>query len=95
MEKNYNIELLEKEVKYTENDKKKGSYHYSIPKWNLSCENLKKVHNKLLKENKDKFEQKNIDTTIYSEHWYRCPNQSKGSNQDGIHKIITGKWKIS
>ena len=93
MKENYNLELLEKEVKYTENDKKKGSFHYSIPKWNLSCENLKKIHNKLLKENKDKFEQKNIDTTIYSEHWFRCPNQSKGTNKDGIHKIMSGKMK--
>ena len=100
MKKHYNLELNEDEIYYTENDSKLGSYHYSITKWNLSCENLKEIHNKLLKENKDEFVLKTekkiiscIDTTIYSEHWWRAPNQSKGSNQSGKHFIKKGTMK--
>ena len=40
---------------------------------------------------------KYIDTTIYSEHWFRCPNQSKGSiklnESQNKHVIINGKIK--
>ena len=97
MNNTYKLELSIEDVKYTKNNKKNGSYHYSIPKWNLSCENLKELHNKLIKENKEEFTSKidnkmtsSIDTTIYSEHWYRCPNQSKGSDDNGIHVIKKG-----
>ena len=94
---NYELELNEEDISYTENDKKIGSYHYSITKWNLSCENLKEIHNKLLKEYKNEFVHKNekkivscIDTTIYSEHWFRCPFQSKGTTDLGKHLIKKG-----
>jgi hypothetical protein len=73
----YNLELNEDDISYTQNDLKSGSYHYSITKWNLSCENLKEIHNHLLKENKNEFIIKTdkkfiscIDTTIYSKHWF-------------------------
>jgi phage/plasmid-associated DNA primase len=97
----YNLELCEDEVYYTKNTLKLGSYHYSIPKWNLSCENLKELHKKFLNENKEEFLITNekkitscIDTTIYSEHWYRAPNQSKGSIEDtGKHIIKKGIMK--
>ena len=34
-----------------------------------------------------------IDTSIYSNHWFRCPMQSKGTTKVGIHQIIKGKMK--
>jgi hypothetical protein len=91
---NYSLELSYDDILYTENNYKKGSYHYSIPKWNLSCENLKKIHSHLLTKYNNEFVINNkycIDTTIYSEHFYRCPHQSKGkSNDKGIHIIKKG-----
>ena len=34
---------------------------------------------------------KAVDTTIYSEHWFRCPNQFKGSgDMNDVHEIIVG-----
>ena len=66
---------------YTESTIKSGSYHYSIPKWNLSTEKLKEIHSNLLEIYNDEFidnKKKLVDTSIYSEHWFRCPNQSKG-----------------
>jgi phage/plasmid-associated DNA primase len=97
---NYNLELKKEDIKYTENNIKKNSYHYSIPMWNISCENLKEIHSKLLKDNKNEFVYKkdkktisSIDTTIYSEHWFRCPYQTKGSNTEGIHIIKVGEMK--
>jgi len=100
MKNTYLLELNETEIYYTENDKKKGSYHYSIPKWSLSCENLKEIHTTLLKTHEEEFTYNTInkrisciDTTIYSEHWFRCPNQSKGNKNEGKHIIKTGIMK--
>jgi phage/plasmid-associated DNA primase len=95
----YNLEFdKENDFKYTKNDGKAGSYHYSIPKWNLSTEKLKEIHSEFLKTYPNEFIVKNnkketycVDTTIYSEHWFRCPNQTKGnSNNNSSHKIIFG-----
>ena len=47
--------------------------------------------------NNEKKVKKSIDTTIYSEHWFRCPNQSKGNIIDIInnnqHIIFFGEIK--
>ncbi len=96
---NYHLTFTDDEFKFTKNNAKDGSYHYSIPKWNLSTEKLKEIHSNFLKLFKDDFclKIKNkmttcVDTTIYSEHWFRCPNQSKGSGTDkNQHIIVKGK----
>ena len=95
MESHYQLNFTPDEFKYTQNDKKTGSYHFSIPKWNLMTEKLREIFTNFKKYIKDKntgINTKSIDTTVYSEHWFRCPNQSKGTNEsgDGIHVIITG-----
>ena len=97
----YNITFdKEHDFKYTKNDGKQGSYHYSIPKWNLCTEKLKEIHTEFLKAYTNQFTVKMnkkettcIDTTIYSEHWFRCPNQSKGDGKRGTHKIIYGNME--
>jgi hypothetical protein len=100
----YSIIIEDIDFKYTINNKKEGSFHYSIPKLNASVEKLKEIHNNLLKIYKDIFVyqgknkiEKCIDTTIYSEHWYRCPNQSKGNifniSKNNKHEIIFGDMK--
>jgi phage/plasmid-associated DNA primase len=98
----YNLEFnIETDFKYTKNNGKQGSYHYSISKWNLSTEKLKEIHQEFLKNYKDEFvihsPSKDItcvDTTIYSEHWFRCPNQVKGDGKtDSVHEIIVGNME--
>jgi hypothetical protein len=100
----YNIIVDDIDIKYSKNNKKEGSFHYSIPKYNASLIKLKEIHNNLLNEYKTDFIikgekkiEKCIDTTIYSEHWYRCPNQSKGNIHDitknNKHEIIFGDMK--
>lgn len=88
----YNLSVHTKDIMYTENNIKKGSYHYSIPKWNLSLSKLKEIHSNLLNINKGEFAKTNgekvVDTTIYSDHWFRCPNQSKGGDFSGAKHII-------
>jgi phage/plasmid-associated DNA primase len=88
----YNLKFEKNEIYYTTNNEKFGSYHYSIPKWNLTTEKLKDIHQnfkkKFLRE-----KQSIIDTSIYSDHWFRCPNQSKGNNTKGIHVISCGNMK--
>jgi len=87
---NYKLSFDKSEFKYTENKNKKGSYHYSIPKWNALTETLKDMHKKF-KKTFIKEEQKIIDTSIYSEHWFRCPLQSKGDGTKGLHIPINGE----
>jgi phage/plasmid-associated DNA primase len=98
----YNLEFIDDEFMYTQNNENKNSYHYSIPKWNLSTEKLKEIHKNLInvykKEltiKKNKTIKNNVDTTIYSEHWFRCPNQKKGLNINDTskHIIIKGEMK--
>jgi len=94
----YNIKFDSGDFKYTQNNKNLNSYHYSIPKLNATTEKLKEIHTNFYKVNKEEFTintkpiKKIIDTTIYSEHWFRCPNQSKG-NINNQHIIINGKMK--
>ena len=97
----YNLIFENYEFKYTMNDSKKGSYHYSIPKWNASTEKLREIHTNFLKQYKERLVYNDnektyncIDTTIYSEHWFRCPNQSKGNDpKGGKHIIIEGSME--
>jgi len=74
----YDIEFDKDEFKYTKNNNYKypneNSYHYTIPKINASTEKLKEIHT-----NFNKIHKKTLDTSIYSEHWYRCHNQKKGN----------------
>jgi hypothetical protein len=88
---NYNIEFEKEEFKYTLNNKNNNSFHYSIPKWNVTTEKLKEIHENMKKQHPEL--SKNIDTSIYSEHWYRAPNQRKGTsiNDDTKHIIQFGK----
>jgi hypothetical protein len=99
----YGLLFEKKDFLYTVNDEKIGSYHYSITKWHCSIIKIKEIHTKFWEEKRnDKFYcykdddsklVKVIDTTIYSDKWFRCPNQSKGNNKKGIHKIKKGKMK--
>jgi len=45
----YNLQLESTDFKYTKNNIKEGSYHYSIPKWNLTTEKLKEIHCEFIK----------------------------------------------
>lgn len=96
--KYYDIIISDNDIYYTQNNKKVNSYHYSIPKYNASTEKLKEIHENLIKIHKEEFIfkgdkkiEKIVDTTIYSEHWFRCPNQSKGSGNKNCHVIKKGE----
>ena len=89
----YNLEFTVEDFKYTRNDKKPNSYHFSITKWNAITEKLKEIFGNFQKfmKAKDVNYGKAVDTTIYSEHWFRCPNQYKGSgDMNDVHEIIVG-----
>ena len=101
---NYTIKIENIDIKYTINNKKNYSFHYSVPKLFGTLEKIKEIHSNLLKIYKDIFifqgekkVEKCVDTTIYSEHWYRCPNQSKGNipdiSKNNKHLIISGEMK--
>ena len=97
----YNLHFEVNDFKYTKNNSKEGSYHYSILKWNLTTEKLKEIHIEFIKEYKNDLSNDIdgrvaicVDTSIYSEHWFRCPNQYKGNSNDvSKHIIINGNMK--
>lgn len=97
----YDLQISNDDVMYTENEGKKGSYHYVIPLLNAKIPKLKEIHKNFSNAHKDEFtymgqnnKTKNvIDTTIYSVHWFRCPNQSKEGKVDTRHKIKKGTMK--
>jgi hypothetical protein len=93
LETKYDLTFTEKEFKYTQNNENKNSYHYSIPKWNLKTEKLKEIHSNFIKNHKDdllksKTNDSCVDTKIYSEHWFRCPNQKKGKSSSDTSKHV-------
>lgn len=91
LKENYNILFEIDDFKYTKNNNyehvNENSYHYTIPIINASTEKLKEIH-----LNFNKVYKKTTDTSIYSEHWYRCPNQKKCNslNDTTKHIIVKG-----
>jgi hypothetical protein len=84
------LKLVEKDIKYTTNDKKFnkcGSYHITIPKYYSELENLKLVAEEIKKKyNYD------IDLSVYSsKRWFRLPNQT-GTTYNKETKITTPKY---
>lgn len=98
MNKFYNVQIKKEDIKYTCNKSKKGSYHYSIPTYYCSCEKLREIHENFIKNHqKDEYiytisngQKHCIDTSIYADHWFRLPMQSKKSDKNTIHRIIYG-----
>lgn len=80
----YNLQIKDEEIFYTQNTSKRGSFHYVIPSLYGSCTKLNEMHKELKKK------VSHVDTSVYSEHWFRMPNQSKEGKVNTIHKIITG-----
>ena len=69
----YNLEFdKENDFKYTKNNGKSGSYHYSIPKWNLSTEALKEIHTEFLKTYPSEFTIKSNKKESYCVDTTRC-----------------------
>jgi len=97
MKLKYDVEIKKDDIKYTQNNQNINSYHYSIPNYYCSSEKLHEI----IKNFKEKYikdykiEKKCIDTSIYSEHWFRCPNQSKGKQLviNNQHIIKKGDMK--
>jgi len=94
----YDIKIILEDISYTINKSKIGSYHYSIPKYYASTKKLKEIHENFFNMHKDIFNyydennklQKVIDTTIYSDKWFRYPNQTKEQIENTQHIIEKG-----
>lgn len=90
---NLGIELSKEDFYYTENkgyNKGGKSYHYSIPKYYGKIKNIKKLINKFKENMNYKTE---LDVTIYSDKWWRMPNQKKNNKNDTEHIIEKGEMK--
>jgi P4 family phage/plasmid primase-like protien len=95
LDKYYEIKLQLNDFSYTANDSKKGSFHYSVPKLYASAEKLKEIHLCFFEEHKhilyDKeTKTKIVDVSVYTEHWFRYPMQSKAGDKNAIHHIKKG-----
>ena len=88
----YGVNVTFDDIKYTTNESKKGSYHYSIPTLFCSCIKLKEIiGNMKIDYEKIYNNSKVIDTTVYSKHWFRLPNQLKEEKFGTEHLIVTGE----
>jgi len=95
----YNLDFTIEEFKYTINNGKQGSYHFAIPKWKASTNKIKSIVQELIDTYPNEFivsnggrESRILDTSIYSEHWFRCPYQSKGSGEkNSVHEVVEGE----
>lgn len=87
----YDINITDNNIYYTKNNTKKGSFHYSIPKLYASCAKLKEIHTNF--KNVYKHINNIVDTTIYTNKWFRYPNQSKENNDTVKHIIKKGTMK--
>ena len=100
MKEKYNIEIEKDDISYTKNKGKDGSYHYSIPKIYCSCEKLKEIQLKFTEEFLQEFKYeidgtkvKCVDVSIFAEHWFRYPLQSKKMDKNTIHIIEKGTMR--
>lgn len=89
LKKYYDIQVSLRDISYTKNEGKDGSFHYSIPKYNASCAKIKEIHQNFLDKYPDRLSETSInkkgketitrfvDTTIYTDKWFRYPLQDK------------------
>ena len=87
MDTEYDVKLMEQSFCYTTNSGKEGSFHYSIPELNAKAKTLQKIMKKFKLTFTDYSDF--IDTTIYSKHWWRLPNQEVAGKTK--HEVTTGK----
>ena len=88
----YDIKITLGNIYYTINETKSGSFHYSIPKIYASCAKLKEIHTNF-KEHYKNIHPNIVDTTIYTNKWFRYPQQSKEMNDKVKHIIKKGTMK--
>jgi hypothetical protein len=105
MKDTYDIDLSDENVSYTKNNKYADglkSYHYVYPHIKVHVEDNKQIIEQFKEYLIDKeisiIEGKDncFDTSIYSNHFFRLPNQKKGEIRgqiSGIHEIKKGKIK--
>jgi phage/plasmid-associated DNA primase len=93
-EEKYNLCInIEKDFLYTQNfskDKDGKSFHYSIPKYYGKIYNIKKI---MLEFKKKYGYHREIDTSIYSDKWWRLPYQLKENKENTEHRIIKGEMQ--
>lgn len=88
MNKYYKLKMDPDEFSYTYNIGKKNSFHFSNNKIYCTTTKQKEIFN-----NYNKTISKNFDTSNYSEHWFRLPNQKKERKINTEHKIKKGYMK--
>lgn len=89
--KKYNVIVVHDDIFYTSHEKKPGYHHYSITKINCSCAKLLEIHSNFKKYLGTIIDC--VDTSIYSNHWFRLPLQSKESIDETKHIITKGTMK--
>lgn len=101
LKKYYQINIKKKDISYTENKSKNGSFHYSIPSLYGYIdkilkdihENFSKQYEELITTDKKGDKKLCIDTSVYGNMWFRMPNQKKESVNNTEHIVIRGDLK--
>jgi len=98
LHKIYQIKISRNDVKYTQNIGDDTSYHFTVPNIFCSVRKMKEIVLHFRKKFIDDFIIKTekgttkyiLDTTVYSEKFFRYPNQSKELNENTKHIVKYG-----
>lgn len=100
LNKHYNIKIKKKDISYTKNKSINGSFHYSIPSLHgINDKIIKQIHENFANAHKQLFavdkkgKKSCIDTSIYTNKWFRMPNQTKEQKPKTEHIIMKGEIK--
>ena len=96
IKEHYDIEINDKDIMYTSNKGKEGSYHYSVPKYNCTASKQKEINENFFKKYIDEFYNKmdnetSIDRGVYTTKFFRYPNQLKDNKKNSEHIIKKGE----
>jgi len=98
LNKYYDIKIKKKDIAYTINKSKKGSFHYSIPSIYSLIEKIGKIHKQFANTYREELKKIDkdvscIDDGIYTNKWFRMPNQTKEQQPNTEHIIMRGELK--
>jgi putative DNA primase/helicase len=88
-EKFHDMKINDEDYKYTENEGSKDKKHVVIKIFHGNLQLIKNLVNSFLVKYK-KYNNGQVDTSVYKNGWFRLPNQSKEGKENTCHRIVKG-----
>ena len=92
VDKYHDMAIDDSDYLYTENEGSNDKKHVIVRNYNGTLQTIKNLVNSFLMIYK-KYNNGQVDTSVYKNGWFRLPNQSKEDKKNTKHIIIKGKLK--